>query len=284
MVPDLVLAQDLRTLSPVFPWALVPEPQDSEDPVLTRHPNDIMRDSSFNRVPIMVGLNDKEGSLLVPLLNEAEMQDMANNPARLVPENMYEKLDEDKRLELAKNIVDTYFKGKAIGKDTVSELTDLFGDEVLAHGIHLGSRWHVKHATPEAPVFLYFFTLDAFGGVSMLLGADKEIKGAGHADDLGYVFKAHLLDGHPIADPDRVRKGVARMTELIANFVKEGNPTPSSKSADVNVEWPAAMPGKEQYLEIGDELSVREGLPFKERMEFWDNTCRQVLQDPVCAA
>ncbi|KAJ1520965.1 hypothetical protein ONE63_004040 [Megalurothrips usitatus] len=66
MMSAVIQEKDLRTLSPVFPWALVPEPQDSEDPVLTRHPNDIMRDSSFNRVPIMVGLNDKEGSLLVP--------------------------------------------------------------------------------------------------------------------------------------------------------------------------------------------------------------------------
>lgn len=118
----------------------------------------------------------------------------------------------------------------------------------------MGTRWHVKHCTPEAPVYRYLFTLDAFGVISFFLGAAKYIHGkwrlnhfsfdwhyctlmyyytfvqffyffsgaAGHADDLGYVFKLHLLNGLEVPEPDRVRKGIDRMTELIKNFVVEG--------------------------------------------------------------
>lgn len=44
--------------------------------------------------------------------------------------------------------------------------------------------------------------------------------GAGHADDIGYVFKTHLLTGLTIPEQDRVQRGRARLTELIGNFVK----------------------------------------------------------------
>ena len=51
----------------------------------------------------------------------------------------------------------------------------LFGDEAIAHGVHVGAQWHAKHATPETPVYIYFLTLDAFGVISFIIGASKEV-------------------------------------------------------------------------------------------------------------
>lgn len=53
----------------------------------------------------------------------------------------------------------------------------LFGDEMLGHGIHVASRWHTKHATAEAPVFLYLFDLPSFRLFSTVLGVDDIVRG-----------------------------------------------------------------------------------------------------------
>ncbi|KAK3920361.1 Esterase FE4 [Frankliniella fusca] len=273
--------EEIRSLSLPFPWALVAEPADTPDAVLTGHPNDLLRKGEFNRVPLMVGMNNQEGSLIVPMLTDAELQDIAEHPVRFVPDHMQGRLDEGGRTGLAKDISDLYFKGRNVSRDTVPELIELFGDEVLAHGISVGARWHAKHATPEAPLYLYLFAMDAFGAVSTLLGAEKVVKGAGHADDLGYVFRPHLLDGLPVPDQDKLDRGRSRMTAIISDFVKDRNPTPSKTVADVALEWPAATADSIKYLEIGDELVVKDGIPFSERMAFWDKKGKEVLQDPI---
>ncbi|XP_026282212.1 para-nitrobenzyl esterase-like isoform X2 [Frankliniella occidentalis] len=271
---------DLNSISIAFPWAVVAEPADTPDAFLTANPNDLLQKGEFNRVPLMVGMNNQEGSLVIPMLTDEELQNMAENPVRFVPDAMQKKLDEGGRAELAKKIVDLYFKGQPVAEATIPQLIELFGDETLAHGINVGTRWHVKHATPEAPVYVYLFTMDAFGGVSWLLGAEKIIKGAGHGDDLSYVFQPHLLDGLEVPDQAKLDQGRARMTQLISAFVKDKSPT-ATKTEDAPVDWPAATPGNIKYLDIGDELVVKDGLPFPERMAFWDKTSKEVLKDPI---
>lgn len=58
------------------------------------------------------------------------------------------------------------------------------------------------------------------------------------------------------------------------------NPTPA-KTDVIGVEWPAWTVGAERYLEIGDELTVKEGVPLAERMAFWDQASKQVIKDPL---
>ncbi|XP_034235035.1 esterase E4-like [Thrips palmi] len=276
--------KDIRSISVSLPWAPVVEPPGSEDPFLTRNPDDILAEGDFARVPMMIGSNSAEGTLVVPLLNDDILRNISVNPVRMVPDIMYDKLDEDARQEWAKKIMDMYFKGKPLDEEATAPFIDAAGDELLGHGIHVGTRWHVKHATPEAPVYRYIFTLDAFGVVSFFLGAAKYIPGAaGHGDDLGYVFKLHLLTGLEVPERERVRKGTERMTQLIKNFVVAGNPTPggAANTDVIGVDWPAWSVGAERYLEIGDELIVKEGVPLAERMAFWDQAAKQVIREPV---
>lgn len=47
----------------------------------------------------------------------------------------------------------------------------------------------------------------------------------------------------------------------------------------MDVQWTPATPGKEQYLHISDDLVAKEGLPFAERMTFWDDLFKEIIQD-----
>lgn len=65
------------------------------------------------------------------------------------------------------------------------------------------------------------------------------------------------------------------------------NPTPRNATGvsdadvhDVGVTWPAARPGSELYLEIGDELAVKKDLLDK-RMDFWDRVFLDTTHAPL---
>ena len=57
--------QSSRLLVGFLPFAPVVEPSDGDGaPVLTQHPNEILVSGEFNKVPMIIGVNNKEGSLL----------------------------------------------------------------------------------------------------------------------------------------------------------------------------------------------------------------------------
>ncbi|KAE8752496.1 Carboxyl/Cholinesterase 02 [Frankliniella occidentalis] len=201
-------------------WAPVVEPADGgEPPVLDRHPNDILVAGDFNtEVPLVIGVNDKEGSFIVGRLAEDDTTKLEANPSLLLLPNLYDQVDANTREELSTKIKNLYLKDQDIGKEALDSLADIYGDQSIVHGTHVATHWHLKHA--KAPIFLYYFTLDAFGVASFLFGT-KSLKGAGHGDDVGYVFKNHLVSDMGTSDKERFDLGVSRMNNLIANFVSQ---------------------------------------------------------------
>uniref|UniRef100_A0A182WFA6 Carboxylic ester hydrolase n=1 Tax=Anopheles minimus TaxID=112268 RepID=A0A182WFA6_9DIPT len=85
--------------------------------------------------------------------------------------------------------------------------------------------------------------------------------GAIHGDDLGYIFSPFNLDQVRAAPEDyREEMRIHRWTvELIANFIKHGNPTPK-RSEYSNITW-TAMSGNNTintYLNIDQKFEIRE--------------------------
>lgn len=242
-----------RVLDILPVWLPVVEAEGGEEPpFLDKHPNDILRSGEYAvDVPLMIGVNDKEGSAVVSRFKEDDITKLQANPALLLVPRIYDKVDANAREALSEKIRTLYFKDQAIGKDTMDNIAEVLGDEFVGHGAHVAVHWHLKHAA--APVYLYYFTLDAFGVVSFLIGT-KSLKGAGHGDDIFYVFKNHMVSDIGTAEKERVDSGTARMSSLIANFVIHMNPTPS-KTELINVQWTPATLEKPSFLEIGDNLT-----------------------------
>ncbi|XP_049289989.1 juvenile hormone esterase-like isoform X2 [Anopheles funestus] len=90
--------------------------------------------------------------------------------------------------------------------------------------------------------------------------ADPEY-GAMHGDELGYIFSPYILD-RALATPDdyheewRVHR---RTVELISNFIKHGNPTPT-RSEYSNITWTALNGNNSMntYLNIDQMIELRE--------------------------
>lgn len=77
-----------------------------------------------------------------------------------------------------------------------------------------------------------------------------------------------------------LRCGLIRLTSFRACG---RHPTPANANgsdADVGVVWPPARKHAMQYLEIGEQLTVKKDL-LSERMSFWDRVCRDVLGTPL---
>uniref|UniRef100_A0A182MY36 Carboxylic ester hydrolase n=1 Tax=Anopheles dirus TaxID=7168 RepID=A0A182MY36_9DIPT len=84
--------------------------------------------------------------------------------------------------------------------------------------------------------------------------------GALHGDDLGYIFSPYNLR-EALANRSEYRRELSvhiRTVELIANFVKYGNPTPK-KSKLSGLLWPAysEVNNRTEYLNIDEEFTVR---------------------------
>lgn len=58
------------------------------------------------------------------------------------------------------------------------------------------------------------------------------------------------------------------------------NPTPG-KTDLLNVEWAPSTLDKPCYLEIGDNLTMKDGPMLSERMLFWDDASKTHLQDAI---
>lgn len=62
---------------------------------------------------------------------------------------------------------------------------------------------------------------------------------------------------------------VERMTSMWANFAKTGHPIPEDKTIFTNVTWTTFTKQNQAYLDIGDELVMKDRL-YDDRMKLWE--------------
>lgn len=94
------------------------------------------------------------------------------------------------------------------------------------------------------------------------------ILGAGHADELSYLFKSKFVS--EVKPGSLVETIIIRMSRLWTNFAKYADPNPKEKDGFLEIEWKPVAKNELNYLNIDDELTVGVN-PDGERIEFWDN-------------
>lgn len=63
---------------------------------------------------------------------------------------------------------------------------------------------------------------------------------------------------------------VERMTAIWENFAKTGEPIPKDNELFKNVTWEKFTSENKSYLEINNELTMKDGVIYPERMNVWD--------------
>lgn len=90
---------------------------------------------------------------------------------------------------------------------------------------------------------------------------------------MGYLFAAppYLYTGvnmKDVAKREIVMKN--RMVKMWTNFAKYGDPTPKDIWKSETTWEPIKSPDQFVYLDISDDLTLVDGLPHQEVVQFWD--------------
>ncbi|CAB3256517.1 unnamed protein product [Arctia plantaginis] len=113
-------------------------------------------------------------------------------------------------------------------------------------------------------VYYYVFSYDGDRPFFKILN-NITSPGAGHADEIGYLFDVSFMDQKP-SDEDQLI--IDRITTLWTNFAKYGQPVPQVTEL-LPVQWPAVTKQTQYYLNIDSELEVKKRI-FKQRMTMWN--------------
>ncbi|KAI4468811.1 carboxylesterase [Holotrichia oblita] len=230
---------------------------------ITKNPLTIIREGTYNHVPLIVGHNDAEGMgfHFVPL---------DEDPFLLNPTELRLERDSEEAVALLQKIYDFYFNGtKPTLQNNELSLINVYTDIYFAYPSIRLALEHVK--TAKSPIYLYRFSADT--KLNVYKRNDQTIAhypGAAHGDELGYLFRTFIHDRivRKITPGSVEDKAIDRITKLWTNFAKYGNPTP----ADFNeFQWKPVTSDTLNYIDFGTVRTVPGVNSDVDRMNFWHN-------------
>ncbi|OXU28410.1 hypothetical protein TSAR_000839 [Trichomalopsis sarcophagae] len=220
-------------------------------------------------VPYLIGYNDREGTFLYKIFEDADYEDKNVNFEDYVHPHVLEMLKRNKLN--ANDLKRLYFKKEKISKNTALKFIDLMSDVYFVEGIHRVAK--VQAERNSASTYLYQFTYDQ--GPNFTKGMfNSDISGSTHMDELIYLFsmKFHKALGmEPIKKGSPHFKVMEQIVEMWTNFAKCGyvkRPTPVFTEL-LPVHWLPLTNGTVlRYLNIGEELRMEKVLNVEERYAY----------------
>ncbi|KAG7304668.1 hypothetical protein JYU34_010012 [Plutella xylostella] len=249
---DAALNQGLRGANGLLGFMTCLETYGSKsERFLDRKPADIIREGDYEKRPYLTGVTAFEG---IEIYSKPSIE-----LHELVPSNINFSSEESRR-DAAKAIYDFYFP---TGEVTDEGIVDYYTDRIFVYPSFTSAKAHAKNSLP---VYVYLFTYN--GTVNLPPKSQVSVKGPGHVAHSLYIqdYDYQELYKNMTAD-DYVMQN--RLREMWANFVKFGEPIPSTTDL-LPVSWPPLTPGADgnQYLTIDLQMKYGED-PLKRRYQFW---------------
>ncbi|XP_050298539.1 juvenile hormone esterase-like [Anthonomus grandis grandis] len=244
---------------------LVLEPEDRKNAFMTKRPIDIIMSGDYNKVPIILGYNNKEG-ILFYAERKSNGQNMDKNLSLEIclPHNLSLQRNNPATSSLLEKLSDVYFSGPDVRENNIS----LLSDAMFTIGILGTAKNHAL--TSPFPVYLYKMSLDTKLNKTKIALKLESIPGCSHGDDSGYLFKNQAALE---IDPGSVEElSMRRVVKLWTNFAKYGNPTPNEK--EFGVKWKPVMARQLNVLNIDKEFQM-EINPEQVKLDVWREVYRQ---------
>ena len=221
---------------------------------LKRHPRVLTEEGLFNRVPILMGTNQDEGTQFthIPLhANQTDFDAWVRSEFGALNASLTERV-------IAQYPCAKYNKTK-FGSACFSASAQAVGDYAMTCAARRAARW-ITTAQNPVPVYVYFFTRE-MAVIPLIEDYEKKPFGVFHGSELVLVFDfKDLLLG----------KGERKLSEQVmaywTNFAKTGNP---GTGGTAGVAWPAYNASTDTVLDIDIPVSTISGLKT-EQCNFWD--------------
>ncbi|XP_053614791.1 juvenile hormone esterase-like isoform X2 [Plodia interpunctella] len=231
---------------------------EGEEPFLTEIPYNILSQGKFNKVPMMIGVNDAEGITFADLENDTTIPEI--NFAKSIPKDVLFPTDEERERfgEIARRL---YLGDSELTESNLTAIVKFSGDAYFYNPILTETA--LKAKTSELPIYSFVFAYDGWRNFLKMFLTRKEfpdVQGAAHADDLFYLFSNPWLGS--LGEDEMIDK----MTTLWTNFAKYGDPTPAH--LDSAVRWPRVDPEDPKSLVLNSTLYTRP-LWASDTIQFW---------------
>ncbi|XP_048004028.1 juvenile hormone esterase-like isoform X2 [Leguminivora glycinivorella] len=221
---------------------------------ITESFTDLLTSGRVAEIPVMIG------STTLEFLRKVDTDDLQV----FIPNELNVQRNSEEALEISNKFKSLYFKGNHTAIENLNGYFELISDKLITVDTHRYVQYLV-HATTK-PVYYYKFDYVGELNNSKKLVDSLDVHHAGHADELGYLFKSDSLEAVEATPQDiKMRE---RMLRLWTNFAKSGNPTPDENHY-ITVTWHPVTKDNLYYLNLSNELSLNTN-PDKERMALWD--------------
>ncbi|KAK9884286.1 hypothetical protein WA026_005238 [Henosepilachna vigintioctopunctata] len=235
----------------------------SKDPVLPRHPLELLEKGDLYDIPWISSHTTGEG--LYPGFDfypEKYLKHINDHWDDVVPHILHYDFTvaPSLRKEVNSKIRSEYFGNGPVDRQSYKKLIDMIGDRLFKVDIEKCTR--LQAAAMKSPAFHYIFDYRGVHSWTELRSGTKENIGVSHADDSIYVFKTSL-DSLSTKSDRHVSK---IMVDIFTSFAKTGLPK-------IDIEWPEISKNKEnpmKYLEITSDVQVGESKELGNN-KFWDS-------------
>ncbi|KAH1000894.1 hypothetical protein HUJ04_013165 [Dendroctonus ponderosae] len=233
---DLTHSSEMRPISPVLEAP-------GKTAFLTEDPRDIIKNGTYNQVPIVLGYTDKEGYLLDFMRALVKEEPKPLELEKELPFELNLKPDSDE----LKNVVALI--GKFYSENQYDDY-DIITDSWFLAGIVEAAEKHLE--TSKHPVYLYRMSICSNLNYFKAKTRPLDSAGASHADDLGYLWHMEVT---PEFERGSVEDRYMRIfVDLWTNFAQFGNPTVDDS---LGVSWSPIERKKElRLLDIGQPLAA----------------------------
>ncbi|XP_043476477.1 esterase FE4-like [Leptopilina heterotoma] len=258
---------------PILVWTPVIEPEvNGVERFLPDDPVKLIKEGNFSQVPFIGGFNKDEfgGVSLLPIAeakkgNFSLFDEWNTNWDSIAPISFLYERDTNRSKEISKELYKFYNHDKPISVDNLQGIADLYCDGVIAYSEH--RLINLLASSSKMPIYYYHFTYQ--GRYSHVIDPETQKPyGVSHHDDLLYLFYIKQFPFFKENDPELMT--VERMTAIWENFAKTGKPIPEGNDLFKNVTWNEFTSENKCYLEISNELTMKDGVINPERMNFWD--------------
>ncbi|XP_059470573.1 esterase E4-like [Neocloeon triangulifer] len=246
------------------------EPNYTASPVLPKNPLNLR----IMDVPVMTGVMTQEALLNLIFLRPLEIEkEFGERRFYYVPYDLGLKRNSSEFEDAWMQIRNFY---KALPLDEMKQYLAMASDAEYAVGVDQLVRSEVAKRR-RSPIYYYQFSYE--GSISLIKSQlmPPNMSGSAHGDELGYLFSRNGVDWKNLTAKDL--STIDKLTTMWANFAKKGNPTPDS---GLGVKWipvkrnnirdPSAV--HTQYMDIGENLTMRNESLNSQRMQFWSKLYR----------